>query len=87
VLIDGSIVLDLTKGLQLRRVRIMGVPRIELTGFTDPMRDRLGAYGLFREIISWKLRMFVPTESSGRAVMAKVLERYSVSRIVDRAAA
>jgi hypothetical protein len=86
-LIDGSIVLDLTEGLQLRRVRIMGVPRIELTGFTDPMRDRLGTYGLFHEIISWKLRMFVPTEATGRAIMAKVLERYPVSRVVDRAAA
>jgi hypothetical protein len=86
-LIDGSIVLDLAGGLQLRRVRIMGVPRIELTGFTDPMRDRLGAYGLFHEIISWKLRMFVPTQATGPAIMAKVLERYPVSRIVDRAAA
>ena len=65
----------------------MGVPRIELTGFTDPMRDRLGAYGQFHEIISWKLRMFVPTEATGPAIMAKVLERYPVSRIVDRAAA
>jgi len=36
----------------------MGAGRIELTGFTDQMRDRLVAYGLFHEIISWKLRMF-----------------------------
>jgi hypothetical protein len=86
-LIDGSIVLDLAEGLQLRRVRIMGVPRIELTGFTDPMRDRLSACGLFHEIISWKLRMFVPTEATGRAIIAKVLERYPVSQVVDRAAA
>jgi hypothetical protein len=31
--------------------------------------------------------MFVPTEETGRAIMAKVLERYPVSRVVDRAAA
>ena len=48
-------------GLQLRRVRVMGANRIELTGFTDAhARAAEGAYGLFPEIISWKLRMFVP---------------------------
>ncbi len=62
---DGRTVLDLAEGLQLRRVRVMGANRIELSGFTDTMRDRLKAYGLFHEIISWKLRMFVPTDASG----------------------
>jgi hypothetical protein len=60
-LIDGRTILDLAEGLQLRRVRVMGANRIELTGFTDTMRERLRAYGLFSEIISWKLRFFVPT--------------------------
>ena len=64
-LMDGRTVLDLAEGLQLRRVRVMGANRIELSGFTDTMRDRLKAYGLFHEIISWKLRMFVPTDASG----------------------
>ena len=86
-LMDGKTVLDLAEGLQLRRVRVMGVNRIELTGFTDAMRDRLRAYGLFHEIISWKLRMFVPTDASGPAILGKVLERYPLSRIADRAAA
>jgi hypothetical protein len=86
-LMDGKTVLDLAEGLQLRRVRVMGANRIELTGFTDAMRDRLRAYGLFHEIISWKLRIFVPTDFSGPAILAKVLERYPLSRISDRAAA
>ena len=86
-LMDGKTVLDLAEGLQLRRVRVMGVNRIELSGFTDAMRDRLRAYGLFHEIISWKLRMFVPTDASGPAILGKVLERYPLSRISDRAAA
>ena len=34
-LIDGRTVLDLAEGLQLRRVRVMGAHRIELSGFTD----------------------------------------------------
>ena len=71
-LLDGRTILDLTEGLQLRRVRVMGANRIELTGFTDTMRDRLSAYGLFHEIISWKLRMFVPADTSGPAILAKV---------------
>ena len=86
-LMDGKTILDLTEGLQLRRVRVMGANRIELSGFTDAMRDRLRAYGLFHEIISWKLRMFVPTDASGAAILAKVLERYPVERIGKREAA
>ena len=61
-LTQGAIVLCLVGDMQLRRVRVMGVNRIELTGFTDAMRERLTAYGLFHEIIQWKLRMFVPTD-------------------------
>ena len=73
--------------LHLRRSRVMGVNRIELTGFTDTMRERLTAYGLFHEIISWKLRMFVPTDANGPAVLARVLDRWPVERISEREAA
>jgi hypothetical protein len=86
-LTDGKTILDLAEGLQVRRVRVMGVNRIELTGFTDTMRDRLRAYGLFGEIISWKLRFFVPVDASGPAILAKVLERHPIVRIADRTAA
>ncbi|MBB6011305.1 putative RNA methylase [Aquamicrobium lusatiense] len=86
-LMDGKTILDLAEGLQLRRVRVMGANRIELSGFIDAMRDRLRAYGLFHEIISWKLRMFVPTDGTGAAILAKVLERYPIERIGEREAA
>jgi hypothetical protein len=86
-LLDGKTILDLAEGLQLRRVRVMGANRIELSGFTDTMCDRLSAYGLFHEIISWKLRMFVPTDASGATVLAKIMERYAVERITGREAA
>jgi hypothetical protein len=85
-LLDGKTILDLAEGLQLRRVRAMGANRIELTGFTDAMRERLSAYGLFHEIISWKLRMFVPTDAAGIDVLRKLLDRYPVARIAERAA-
>ena len=84
---EGRTVLDLAEGLQLRRVRVMGAYRIELSGFTDTMRDRLRAYGLFGEIISWKLRMFVPTDASGVEILAKVLDTYPVARVSEREAA
>jgi hypothetical protein len=53
----------------------------------EPMRDRLRAYGLFGEIISWKLRFFVPVDATGPAILAKVLECYPIARIADRAVA
>ena len=86
-LMEGRTVLDLAEGLQLRRARVMNALRIELSGFTDAMRDRLRAYGLFGEIISWKLRMFVPADASGAAVLARVLDRFPIERIGEREAA
>ena len=86
-LMEGPTILDLAEGLQLRRVRVMGANRIELSGFTDTMRERLSAYGLFHEIISWKLRMFVPTDSHGAAVLGSLLERWPVERVSEKEAA
>ena len=51
------------------------------------MRDRLGAFGIFAEIILWKLCFFVPVDATGPAILAKVLECYPIARIADRAAA
>lgn len=86
-LVLGRTVFDLAEGLQLRRVRVMGGHRIELSGFNDMMRDRLKACGLFHEIISWKLRLFVPTDPSGIGILAAVLERYPIERVSEREAA
>ncbi|MCX5518566.1 strawberry notch family protein [Kaistia defluvii] len=86
-LMDGRTILDLAEGLQLRRARVMGANRIELSGFTDTMRERLSADGLFHEIISWKLRMFVPVDANGPVVLAKLLERWPVERIGEKEAA
>ncbi|MNT99299.1 hypothetical protein D3C72_2421150 [compost metagenome] len=81
---DGRTILDLAEGLQLRRVRVMDAWRIELTGFTDTMRERLTAYGLYHEIISWKLRMFVATDVAGIPVLDRVLGRWPVERVSER---
>ena len=85
---EGQIVLDLTDGLQLRRSRLMNVNRIELTGFGSTAVDRLKAMGLFSEIISWKLRLFVPDDVvTGSAVIERLFERHPLTRIADRKAA
>ena len=86
-LMDGTTILDLADGLQLRRARVMGAQRLELTGFTEAMRDRLRAYGLFSEIISWKLRFFVPVDAAGPAVLGRLLDTFPVARISEREAA
>lgn len=86
-LIETRTILDLAEGLQLRRSRVMGANRIELCGFTDAMRERLMAYGLFSEIISWKLRFFVPVGAVGPEVTAKLLERFPIVHISEREAA
>jgi predicted RNA methylase len=83
-LMGGRTILHLADGLELRRVKVMNVHRIELTGFTGAMRERLTAYGLFHEIIAWKLRLFVPTDAHGVEVLAKLMERYHLQRVADR---
>jgi predicted RNA methylase len=84
--LDGRTVLELQDGLSLRRAKVMGLFRVELYGFTDGMVDRLKAMGLISEIITWKLRLFVPTGASGPAILAELMERYPVMRVADRAA-
>ena len=85
--LDGRTVLHLQDGLELRRAKVMGEFRIELSGFTDGMVDRLKTIGLTSEIISWKLRLFVPIGASGPDILARVVERHPLVRIADRAAA
>jgi hypothetical protein len=79
--LDGRTVLQLQDGRVLRRVKVMGDFRIELSGFTDGMLDRLKAFGLMSEIISWKLRLFVPTGASGPEILECLLERYPLVRV------
>jgi predicted RNA methylase len=85
--LDGRTILELQDGLSLRRARTMGVFRVELSGFTDGMVERLKAMGLISEIIAWKLRLFVPTGANGLAILGTVMDRHPLVRVADRAAA
>jgi len=85
--VDGRSVLQLADGLQLRRVRVMNDYRVELISFTEGMRDRLRAIGLFSEIIAWKLRFFVPIGAAGEEILARLTERHPITGLTDRDAA
>lgn len=85
---EGKAVLELQDGMQLRRSRLMQVNRIELTGYLPSAVDGLKAIGLFSEIISWKLRLFVPDDIvTGSAALQRLFERHPLTGIADRKAA
>jgi hypothetical protein len=84
ILMAGEASLHIAEGQILARVRSMGTPRIELTGFNDLGVERLKALGLISEIISWQLRLFVPTGTNGLQIFAKLVERFPITRVVDR---
>jgi predicted RNA methylase len=63
VLLSGSRPVPLRGGLALRVATMMNAKRIELTGFRDTEVEQLKSFGFFSEIISWRLRLFLPAES------------------------
>lgn len=87
LLMAGESQLHLAEGQILKRVRAMNGWRIELSGFDDLRVEGLKAIGLISEIVSWKLRLYVPTGAVGVAVLERLLERYSLERIVGQRAA
>lgn len=46
--------------------------------------DRLSSAGLICEIVSWKLRLFMPSGAEGPNVLARQIERYPLHRVVER---
>jgi predicted RNA methylase len=59
---SGSAPVELRGGLGLRISTVMGAKRIELTGFRDTEVEQLKSFGFFSEIISWRLRLFLPLD-------------------------
>jgi hypothetical protein len=84
LVLEGKTVVRLADGMELHRSRVMGVNRIELSGFSEAAKNRLKAEGFFSEIISWKLRLFCPTDSTGIAVLERLLARVPVTGLHAR---
>ncbi|SDX67078.1 strawberry notch family protein [Roseicitreum antarcticum] len=84
LVLEGKTVVRLAEGMELHRSRIMGVNRIELSGFLGAAKDRLKADGFFAEIIAWKLRLFCPVDPSGIAILDRLLARCPVTGLHAR---
>jgi hypothetical protein len=84
LVLEGKTVVRLAEGMELHRSRVMGVNRIELSGFTEAQKDRLKADGFFSEIIAWKLRLFCPTDSGGVKVLDQLLARFPIQGLHAR---
>jgi hypothetical protein len=56
-------------------------------GHSDLGVERLKAMGLISEIVSWKLRLYVPTGAVGADVLGRLLDRFPIERVTPRKAA
>ena len=73
---DENRPVPLRGGLGLRVSSVMGAKRIEITGFSDTDVEQLKSFGFFSEIITWRLRLFVPLEqSAGSDALARLFLR------------
>ena len=84
-LLTNNANITLQDGLRLRRAKIMGQFRIELTDFSQGMIPRLKTLGLFSELIDWRLRLFVPTTDAGRSILLSLIERYPIVSTTPKA--
>ena len=84
LILEGKTVVQLAEGMELHRSRVMGINRIELSGFLGAAKDRLKADGFFSEIIAWKLRLFCPADASGISVLDHLLARFPIQGLHAR---
>ncbi|MGQ2932784.1 MAG: strawberry notch-like NTP hydrolase domain-containing protein [Sphingopyxis sp.] len=87
MLLAGEAGLELAEGQALKRVRSMNDWRIELSGFNDLGVERLKSMGLISEIVSWKLKLYVPAGAAGADVFERLVDRFPIARVLERKAA
>ncbi|MFK0166540.1 hypothetical protein [Rhizobium sp. NPDC090279] len=75
---------SLAGDITLRRVHVMNDYRIELACFREGMCNRLRSFGLFSEMIAWKVGFFIPTSDEGSAILSHLLERHRVVDVAGR---
>ncbi|MFC0808980.1 strawberry notch-like NTP hydrolase domain-containing protein [Ensifer sp. P24N7] len=75
-IMDRGSSIDIADGLTLKRSRVMGEHRLEITGHMPSALPALKAMGCFTEIISWTTRLFVPANNTD--VLEKLLRRHQL---------
>ena len=83
-LLQNRLSIFLNDHLEFRRTKVMHQNRIELIGFTAHQREFFKSLGLFSEIIDYRTRLFVPTDSTGEKIISAVLEKHPICRIVKQ---
>ena len=78
--LDDGMSYSLTRGLRLRRSRVMGENRVEVSfeGGSDVFALLTG-FGCLTEIIQYKRRAFIPINAQGPAILARVLQRFPLA--------
>lgn len=76
--LNGGRNFHLAGGLALRRATVMHAARIELTGFSAEAVPALKALGMTSEIISWRLRLFLPVSDEGPVMLGKLLHSHPI---------
>ena len=78
--LDDGMSYSLARGLRLRRSRVMGENRVEVSfeGGSDVF-SLLTGFGCLTEIIQYKRRAFIPVNTQGPAILARVLKRFPLA--------
>lgn len=74
--------LELAGGRSLRRSMNMGTYRCEYCGFEPGEVGQLKAQGLISEIVSYRLRLFVPDTEASSRILSTLIAKWPVTRVV-----
>jgi hypothetical protein len=74
--IHNGAAIPLEGGLSIRKRLVMHAYRFEISGYSDTHVAWLKAQGCIGEIISYRLRLFVPAGTDGPAVLERIMKRY-----------
>jgi hypothetical protein len=83
--LDGNYVVSLSNGWEIKRSRVTGEDRIEITGPDYAHLGELQRAGVFTERIQWNTRFFIPTDASGPGVIEKITKHRPVVAATPRA--
>jgi len=84
VVMDESATIQCADDVQIRRSFVMHAPRLEVIGLNHATLPSWKAAGLRTEIISYKTRAFIPLTEMGETLLAQLINRHPVHRILTR---